>query len=173
MYKRMHTPVGKSAKLLGDWLGPYRIVEVVSPQNVIIRQVAGLKTEDKRVHIAQLKLYMPETPKIQKAKPKLLKVGDVVWAKVKYAPYWPAKIVDKSTVQLKKPVKPNELIIQFFNKNGLDIVQREHVFDYLQHKHEFQSKAAGLKNAVHSAEKYLNKEVHVAHTRCVRPDIRY
>src|SRR5690349_6515325 len=98
MYRRMYTATGMSAKLLSSWLGPYRIVEVVSPQNVIIRPREGLVCEDKRVHVEQVKRYVPAVDK--PVRPRLLKVGDIVRAKAKYSPYWPARIVDEAIFEV-------------------------------------------------------------------------
>jgi hypothetical protein len=88
----------------------------------------------------------------------VLKVGDIVWAKIKYQPYWPARIMAKTDVPAKTRVGNDEVVVKFFGKNDLAIASRQEVFDFIEFRESLESKARGVKKAVRLADECLNRE---------------
>lgn len=150
--KRKVAPKGLSKKLASEYVGPYRITRLASEQNVWIRPVSGLAQEDTLVNVREIKRY--EEALKPPAKPPQLKIGDIVWAKIRFQPYWPARICAPGEGQAN--IKQNEFLVQFFKKGTYGVANRLEVFPYTAHKAQFRSAAKGLHAAMAEAEDTIN-----------------
>ncbi|XP_031635506.1 hepatoma-derived growth factor-related protein 3-like [Contarinia nasturtii] len=81
-------------------------------------------------------------------------MGEAVWAKIKYNPYWPGRIVDPPT-HIKKP--PRKFCVYFFGTNNFGFVELENTHSYWEYKEKYVKRGRGhmFKEAVRQCEEFI------------------
>ena len=86
---------------------------------------------------------------------KLFNKGDIVWAKVRGYPWWPAKFVDYDE---RKGSEEPQAIVNFIGDNSHAFLSLPKVVPYTPHRAEFaKAKRKGLPEAVQAADRLVEK----------------
>ncbi|XP_031634811.1 PC4 and SFRS1-interacting protein-like [Contarinia nasturtii] len=94
---------------------------------------------------------------------------ETVWAKIKYCPFWPARIVS-TPLELGK-VPKNKICVLFFGTKTFGFVHQDFVCDYVQNRTKYATKGRGsdFKNAVIRMDEFILDPVKFAANGSVKP----
>ncbi|KAL3267155.1 hypothetical protein HHI36_011294 [Cryptolaemus montrouzieri] len=85
-------------------------------------------------------------------------IGDLVWAKLKGYPPWPARVV-KPSPTTKKPSKKNMRWIYFFGSENYAWIEPDQIKPYYEYKEQLSNaKYSSFKQAMEKIEEYIDKK---------------
>ncbi|XP_055308290.1 hepatoma-derived growth factor-related protein 2-like [Sitodiplosis mosellana] len=96
--------------------------------------------------------------------------NDLVWARMKYCPFWPARVVKTPPTMGRTP--RNKKCVFFFGTKQFGFVDSDKIFGYSEHRAKYVSKGKGVGfvDAVHKIDEYILDPVKYKSNACVLID---
>ncbi|GJQ65612.1 hypothetical protein Trydic_g7707 [Trypoxylus dichotomus] len=89
--------------------------------------------------------------------PRIYKIGDLVWAKIKNCSPWPSRVT--VPIETVKKTKKNATFVYFFGTHDYAWVDYENIKPYVEYKHILatSSKSSSFRKAVAEIDEYIEK----------------